>query len=136
MLDFVQRLQHLNIHSSFDSILVRLKVIFHFGIHAIDLFRFHTGSIKRNQIRTPSVRHQPMFRFHTGSIKSAVSDSLYLLGVRRFRFHTGSIKRDTTATGKSCGIRFDSILVRLKESHLRNTIRTTHIYVSIPYWFD
>ena len=56
------------------------------------------------------------FRFHTGSIKRFVQ---YLWDRRRqtFRFHTGSIKSPQIPTDNPAYMyRFDSILVRLKES--------------------
>ena len=99
-----------------------------------ELFRFHTGSIKRSR-NTPDQTGAELFRFHTGSIKSyrenpnlhvtEISfDSILVRlkdagrfrhgsGVFVFRFDTGSIKSTNDVTNES---------VRKQ--------------VSIPYWFD
>ena len=37
-----------------------------------NMFRFHTGSIKRQGVEKPCEKQKLMFRFHTGSIKSEI----------------------------------------------------------------
>ena len=119
-------------------------------------FRFHTGSIKSIRDRS-TPRHHPEFRFHTGSIKSAMK-AVNSWVKSEFRFHTGSIKRRQRDSGsRELGIRFDSILVRLKVFPYGKSsqsiigfdsilVRLKVIWslngmvrdgrVSIPYWFD
>ena len=76
----------------FDSILVRIKrPDIERTAHVVRTrFRFHTGSIKRQQATTVE-QMSTMFRFHTGSIKRKPQTQLNISTVT-FRFHTGSIK--------------------------------------------
>ena len=55
-----------------------------------------------------------MFRFHTGSIKRNEEIDITVPPAAAFRFHTGSIKRHTRRRGLQHNLCFDSILVRLK----------------------
>ena len=102
--------------SGFDSILVRLKVY-------SDDIRISRLSFDSILVRLKVPNHFPAsdpqiaFRFHTGSIKSRMLSSQFgWVEFMKFRFHTGSIKR---ASNMHCQQhrfrRFDSILVRLKD---------------------
>ena len=98
-------------NSSFNSILVRLKVCMTTGHVVLRSFQFHTGSIKRIWFPNGTVVNYIEFQFHTGSIKSEIRPrSLSVLA--KFQFHTGSIKSNPVPR----------ILL--------------HDFVSIPYWFD
>ena len=96
------------------------------------MFQFHTGSIKR--IRSlPSNIGDPTFQFHTGSIKS-LSTLAFVIHFHTFQFHTGSIKSFTGGAVAVLEMRFNSILVRLKEPEAEPD--DLYAAVSIPYWFD
>ena len=124
-----------------------------FLYHPRNTFQFHTGSIKSTE-RTDNLITTCEFQFHTGSIKSPITSIEYSLN--KFQFHTGSIKR-FDANYDNVQSRFNSILVRLKESYPNQFHQTQQCFnsilvrlkvqfiytlsdvlngVSIPYWFD
>ena len=78
------------------------------------LFRFHTGSIKREAIDEQFITHGTSFDSILVRLKElkCICDALQL---SKFRFHTGSIKSlRVIITSCNPGTSFDSILVRLK----------------------
>ena len=91
--------------------MVRLKVCSSIvSTIGYNLFQFHYGSIKRLGEKTISQVHYP------------------------FQFHYGSIKRALEMLSKSILIYFNSTMVRLKDSTLRNFGK--QFIISIPLWFD
>ena len=124
------------------------------------MFRFHTGSIKR-QLQNAQVGRRVFFkfRFHTGSIKSRFHhiestlnrgfDSILVrlkdrtmhkssAILRTFRFHTGSIK---SGSGSADTLDYFGEVFRfhtgsIKSVDIFNMKPVQVSKVSIPYWFD
>ena len=97
-------------------------------------FRFHTGSIKSDQLMMQS--ELPIQSFDSILVRLKVSEANRLgLVFELFRFHTGSIKRDyeTIAFTKYPKFRFHT--GSIKSRHL-SFIPIRSVGVSIPYWFD
>ena len=117
----------------FNSILVRLKVEPAEGHVPVALFQFHTGSIKR--VAVLLLLHRCRLRFNSILVRLKEIDlpsDITVLSM--FQFHTGSIKSWPLYRIILFDQRFNSILVRLKDRG--NKHETSHIWVSIPYWFD
>ena len=121
---------------SFNSILVRLKVDDNVRmiLPPSEKFQFHTGSIKRQNMATPSQK-EITFQFHTGSIKS-VDEFSGEFEIEKFQFHTGSIKSAVyvISTGVS------SSTFQFHTGSIKRVLKCdVYLYgdrVSIPYWFD
>ena len=118
--------------SSFDSILVRLKVAVKNAYLSNHLESFDSILVRLKAFyHLSTVSTTTTFRFHTGAIKSLYYPNIELI-VSTFRFHTGSIKSGLRKTDQQRGLqRFDSILVRLKEEFEQAVITAITSFDSI-----
>ena len=136
--------------SYFNSIKVRLKLVFDWTMSVLSVFQFHKGTIKTklpfgslltlsnfNSIKVrlklaPAQRNlfnQQAFQFHKGTIKTrlnAVSSNTDSL----FQFHKGTIKTPSAIFKWGYFDNFNSIKVRLKQLPYVNYTSLSEI--SIP----